>query len=244
MLKSKSKLILMLALSILGYILAIQFRSTLYSSKQRLPVSAEISVLKENIQREKQVGQTLIEQIKNAEKTNRSLLDYQALSSHNDAVRNLIATRDILKRRIGLTDVKGSGIIIELMDAPKEAKVSPLLAIIHYSDVMKVVNELKKAGAQAICINDERVIWSSEQICAGPTIRINNNRYPIPYIIKSTGDPNQLYEGVAESSIVSALFEAKIRVRIEKSKEVVIPAYRHSTDNLINGLEVIDIETG
>lgn len=244
MLKGKSKLILMLALSILGYILAIQFRSTLYSRRQRLPVSAEINVLKENIQREKQVEQTLIEQIKNAEKTNRSLLDYQALSNHNDAVRSLIDTRDTLKHSIGLTDVKGSGIIIELMDAPKEAKVSPLLAIIHYSDVMKVVNELKKAGAQAICINDERVIWSSEQICAGPTIRINNNRYPIPYIIKSTGDPNQLYEGVAKSGIVSALFEAKIRVRIEKSKEVVIPAYRHNTDNLINGLEVIDSETG
>ena len=68
----------------------------------------------------------------------------------------------------------------------------PSWFIIHDYDIRTILNELKTAGAQAIAINGERVVPMSEQICVGPTIIINDNRYPVPYIIEAIGEPDGL----------------------------------------------------
>ncbi len=63
------------------------------------------------------------------------------------------------------------------------------LILIHDEDLLKLVNELKAAGAEAITVNEQRVVASTEIRCAGPTISVNNNRISPPYVIQAIGDP-------------------------------------------------------
>ena len=143
----------------------------------------------------------------------------------------------------GLVGVEGAGITITLDDAPvREPGMPPSWFIIHDYDIRTILNELKTAGAQAIAINGERVVPMSEQICAGPTIIINDNRYPVPYIIEAIGEPDGLYEAMSTSNKVAELKEFNILVDIKKSDKIRISKFSGADklDRYISGLEVVE----
>ena len=95
---------------------------------------------------------------------------------------------------IGLTEVTGSGIILTIADSEIDSNsvldVSDLL--IHDLDLLKVINELKNAGAEAISINNQRIILTTPIICGGNTININGERIGSPFEIKAIGSPEAL----------------------------------------------------
>ena len=63
--------------------------------------------------------------------------------------------------------------------------------IIHDEDLLRVLNELCAAGAEAISINDQRIVATTEVRCAGPTVSVNNVRSAPPYVIKAIGNPKK-----------------------------------------------------
>jgi len=118
------------------------------------------------------------------------------------------------------------------------------ILIIHDQDLRIILNELKKGGAQAISINGERIMPMSEQVCAGPTILINKNRYTAPYIIKAIGDPDNLYKVMINCNRLGLMIRDKIKVKIDKSDEITIELFKgiNEIDKLISGMEVLDNE--
>jgi uncharacterized protein YlxW (UPF0749 family) len=223
---------------ILGIMLAVQFRSTLYQNRQKSASVLNIEYLRDRISEETRIRDELKTRIEeNAVKRDEYL---KALLENKDNL-GLKREWEIIRLKAGLTDVKGPGIILRLDDADARQGVDPSLLIIHDQDIRIILNELKKAGAQAISINGERIVATSELICAGPTILINKNRYPVPYIINAIGDPDLLYDSLARSERLAVMIEDKIRVEIKKSKEVAVPKFSNldNLENLISGLVVI-----
>lgn len=238
--KRESRIIFSIILLILGIALALQFKSTLHSRKQAASNALNAEKLMEQIVSEQQQTDALKtavdENLAHREDLIKAYIeeknDYR-LSSDWDSVR-LIA---------GLTDVQGPGITIKLDDAPARQPDTPVnWQIIHDNDVKIILNELKKSGAQAISINGERVMPMSEQVCAGPTILINGNRYPVPYVINAIGDPDILYENISSNERIAEMVQFKIRVDITKSSNILIPKYSGlvNIDRQISGLEVVD----
>ena len=70
---------------------------------------------------------------------------------------------------IGLIEVTGPGVIVTLSDSKNDVNtalnVSDLL--VHDADVLSVINELKNAGAEAISINDQRLVPTSSILLFG-----------------------------------------------------------------------------
>ena len=97
-------------------------------------------------------------------------------------------------KKAGVTEVFGPGLEIVLDDSTKNQKVgeNPNLYIVHYEDLLRILNELRAAGAEAISVNEQRIGAMSELRCAGPTVSINNVRSAPPYIIKAVGDPKTM----------------------------------------------------
>ena len=93
-----------------------------------------------------------------------------------------ISEPDMLKMQAGLTALEGEGVIIEMDDGNRAANTdeNPNLYVIHDDDVLRVVNELRAAGAEAVSINGQRLIETSEIRCAGPTLSVNNVRSAAP----------------------------------------------------------------
>lgn len=101
----------------------------------------------------------------------------------------------------GLTDVKGKGIVVTVKDGtlnsmPDDVIVDPGYGIVHDTYILTLLNELRAAGAEAISINDERVLSMTEIRCAGPTISINNIKKAAPFEIKAIGDPVTLEDAL------------------------------------------------
>lgn len=104
---------------------------------------------------------------------------------------------------------------------------NPNLYIIHDDDLLRVINELRAAGAEAIAINGERIVAMSEIRCAGPTLSVNNNRSAPPYEIKAIGNPNNLESALKLRGGVLENFKFwGIQADLSQSDDIVIPAFK------------------
>lgn len=134
------------------------------------------------------------------------------------------------KMHSGRTALKGPGITITMYDNPEERHAGFDLNndIIHDSDILNVINDLRIAGAEAISINGERVVSTSEIKCGGPIIRINGRSSATPFVISVIGDPKLLYASVIApgtyGDILKTVYQIGFEVTVEDS--LVIPGYR------------------
>jgi len=140
---------------------------------------------------------------------------------------------ELIKARIlaGLVEVKGPGVTVEMNDAQKPVGSSqdPNLFIIHDDDILAVVNELFAAGAEAMCINGQRVVATTEVRCVGPVIMVNGNRVAPPILIQAIGDSSVLEAALKmRGGVVDNLGLWGIEVKIKVEEEVVLPAYSGS----------------
>ena len=92
---------------------------------------------------------------------------------------------------IGLTDVTGEGVIVTLKDnntvTADSNILDPSMVIVHMPDILGVINELKNAGAEAISINDQRVVSTTSLTCEGNIININGEKISSPFVIIAIG---------------------------------------------------------
>ena len=99
---------------------------------------------------------------------------------------------------LGTSEVSGKGVVITVNDNQTisteslGASEDASMYIVHYDDLLNIVNELKNAGAEAISINGQRVIVTTPIICGGNIININGERIGSPFEIKAIGSPEAL----------------------------------------------------
>ncbi len=128
---------------------------------------------------------------------------------------------------IGLTEVTGPGVIVTLSDSKKDISTAldPNSLLVHDLDVLSVINELKNAGAEAISINDERLVPTSGITCAGNIIEINGEKVGAPFEIKAIGLPEQLSALSRPGGYLETLKNYSIGVELKKSNSITIPKY-------------------
>lgn len=161
-----------------------------------------------------------------------------ARSAPSDTERVKLLSKDLAKAQFmaGLTDVKGPGIVVTLDDSkiplPVGMPAGVLGAsppnIIHDTDINQVVNELKATGAEAVSVNDQRLIATSAVRCAGPTVFVNNTPQTPPYIIKAIGSPKNLTTALNMSGGIMQQIRSYDPTMFQvgkPAKPIVIPAY-------------------
>ncbi len=143
------------------------------------------------------------EAYKNLEKAEKELEKERQSASQKDS--NSSESEKSLKIAnaiIGNTDVEGKGIIITVADNANvtSSTIGVLESIsdylIHDTDLLKIVNELKNAGAEAISINDERITSLTSITCDGNVVLINGNKVSSPFVIKAIGSKEGLLGAV------------------------------------------------
>lgn len=141
-----------------------------------------------------------------------------------------------LKAQAGLTAIEGPGIIITLDDNKVGLTQAPQSDannyIIHYQYILRIVNDLKRGGAEAISVNDQRLATASEIRCVGNTILINTTRLAPPYEIKAIGDVLSLEDTLLNSSQYNNLrylnFPVSYKTTNPQEPALAIPAYSGS----------------
>lgn len=127
---------------------------------------------------------------------------------------------------LGSTDVKGQGVRIILTDAVTnsllKAIYNPKELIIHNTDILEVVNELKIAGAEAIEVNGQRILDNTVIACDGNVIVINGEKISSPFTINAIGFPERLAVLNSEEGYLKRLEQYGIKSTFKPENEIVI----------------------
>lgn len=153
-----------------------------------------------------------------------------------EATKNNSASEQIEKEiklnnnLLGLTKLKGQGIIITLEDDPNATRETVGVLddvsdyIVHYIDIINVVNELKNAGAEAISVNGQRIVNTTSINCIGNVIKINDEKVNSPFEIKAIGLPESLVSLDRPGGYLEYI-KRYVVVTVKKSDEVEIEKY-------------------
>lgn len=141
----------------------------------------------------------------------------------------------------GLTKVEGPGILLEINDGNINSETDTAFEtkskIFHDNDMALVLNDLRKAGAEAISINNHRVIPNTGVICNWAFLGFNDDvtEYA-PFYIYAIGDPDVLESALLdEGSYIRKLMFRELSVKIEKKDNIVM-----MQDNNANSTEYMN----
>ena len=150
------------------------------------------------------------------------LNEYKETEKSNEETEKVIDNElEQVNMLLGKTDVQGKGIEIFLRDTEDEE-----VPKINADDLLVIVNALKLAGAEAISINDQRIINMTDIVNVDTYIKVNGNRILSPYTIKAIG--NQIYlesELIGNGGYVDQLRTIGHDVSIEKKDKITILKY-------------------
>lgn len=201
---------------LLGIMLAVQYKSINYNQSMASFNNKRVDELKTELITLQEQKSSLQDKLKQLEKDNQVYANAKA----GDSAAAQQLKDDLNKARIfaGLTDVKGKGIVVTLDNN----------AFIHVldSDILSVVNELRAAGAQAISVNDERIVAMTEIREAGQYIMVNGKQFEAPFIVKAISDPDDLERSLTLiGGVVEILEDAQLNVSVKKTDEVLIKQF-------------------
>jgi uncharacterized protein YlxW (UPF0749 family) len=122
----------------------------------------------------------------------------------NAEVDDIKSKGDALTVAAGRTGVRGPGVEVQLTDSklpvdklPEGFSVDDI--VVHQQDVQAVVNALWAGGAEAMMIQDQRIIATSAVRCVGNTLILQGRVYSPPYRIRAIGDPASLRDILTQS---------------------------------------------
>jgi uncharacterized protein YlxW (UPF0749 family) len=131
-----------------------------------------------------------------------------------------------LAAEAGLDPVHGPGLEVTLTDAQRDTNgqfprdASPDDLVVHQQDIQAVLNALWSAGAEAVQMQDQRLIATSAPRCVGNTLLLNGRTYSPPYRIVAIGDAPAMQAALAAAPLVTLYKQYVVRFGLGYTEEV------------------------
>lgn len=202
---------------ILGIVIAMQYRSVKINSTLAVYEQQRASDLITDLLREQENNEQLQKRIEELQKE----LDDLRTGSSNETeyIQSLKDTILELQILSGKKTVKGKGVIVTI-DSIGSIPVDD-------TNILAVLNELRAADVQALAVNDERIVATSEVRRAGSYITVNGRKLLPPYIIKAIADPEMLEKSLSIIGGIVDMFKYyNLKIDIKQEENIIIPAVR------------------
>ncbi len=161
----------------------------------------------------------------------------QAIQQNQENLKSITASGNLdtlkkLKSSVGLEMAQGPGVEIILTDGPFANRDNPETidqSLIHAADLRDIVNLLRSTRADAIAINDQRIIASTPISSVGNTILVNNFHTLPPFSITAVGDPDLIISRLKDPKALPDLRQraqdSKIGFSFKTMANVFAPVY-------------------
>lgn len=163
--------------------------------------------------------------------TREQLAKYEAAQDEDDfteITQELVSEISKYKMFSGYETVNGPGVKVTVDDGtrPLYEGEDINVVLVHDVDIIMVINDLKRCGAEAISVNGQRIVDRSEISCSGYTVRINGQVFARPFVIRAIGDGKRMsanllsYEGYG-----TLLRNCGVQFAVELVENVVIQGF-------------------
>ncbi|HYN30764.1 MAG TPA: DUF881 domain-containing protein [Dermatophilaceae bacterium] len=152
-------------------------------------------------------------------------------------VTRLGAEADALAVDAGRVPAQGPTLTVSLDDSPLASDEVPEGftvddIVVHQQDVQAVVNAMWAGGAEAMMLQDQRVISTSAVRCVGNTLILQGRVYSPPYVVRAIGPVPDMRAAVASSPEV-AIYQQYVEAvglgyEVSSSAKETFPAYSGS----------------
>lgn len=227
--QKKGAVLIIFALAILiGLIISIQMNSSDDFGQGGLITIAQANDLERQLKEVRGEKEAILAEYLELEQR---LKEIEEQSISEDALLQA-AMKDLERYRMGsgVVDVKGPGVVINV-DDPVPTEENPgdgySTIMVRYDLLLSLVNKLKDAGAEAISINGQRIIASTEISLAGDNVNINTVPTAPPYTIKAIGNPETMEGALTIRYGIVEMMRNNygLQVSIAKQEEIEIPRY-------------------
>ncbi|MGY5765465.1 DUF881 domain-containing protein [Brachybacterium sp. DNPG3] len=177
---------------------------------------------------------TSIEQLNEEAARTRAEIDELTAEGSDDATEERLAqVADV----VGLTEVTGPALQITLTDAPTSALgskdgIEPDDLVVHQQDMEAYINALWAGGAEAMMLQDQRVVNGSAFRCAGNTLLLEGRVYSPPFTITAVGPTDEMMASLDEASGVRIYREwvdyVGLGEKVVTLDETTLPAFEGS----------------
>lgn len=172
---------------------------------------------------------------KNIKELDKTIESYEQEMANSGGVASALKNElDRVKTLAGLTEVEGPGISITVNPVEQELGIDEP-APIDFRALLLIINELNASGAEAIMINKQRIVSTTQIRTAGYTIIINGVRFSATdkFEIDAIGNPTTLEGAMNFPSLKDdieqyyfATFKTKKADKITILKYNKIPEYK------------------
>lgn len=173
------------------------------SLAQDHPLSGEVNDLVGLITaRDRQVGRLT----DHAEELRADVARLRDLVESSEA-RRLSRTADRMAPVVGVAPVTGPAVQVTLDDAGYTLATLPTGytvndVVVHQEDLQGVINALWAGGAEAIMVQDQRLVATSSVQCVGNTLFLQGRVYSPPYTVTAIGDSASLHAALEADPVV------------------------------------------
>lgn len=219
----RDSLTLTLVLAILGFLVSTAVITGRAEREQAAPRKAELVRLIDD-------RRSLVDDLDQAvEQLRDDLATAQERASRNDALdRESARVAELLAEQAGTVALRGRGLAVHLAPSKREPP-SPQEAgayQIHDGDLQLVVNALFAAGADAVAINDSRLVATTPIRSAGGTIVVNFRPLSPPYTVEAIGADHRQFE----NSEIARRFRRWTKLfglgfEVTEERRLEVPAY-------------------
>jgi uncharacterized protein YlxW (UPF0749 family) len=220
-------LAVILASSMLGFLLTLQIQTAINHPPVTPEYSRDLSAV--TIQRLESEQKSLKDNI--ARLRGRLVAQQQTATSGATSLSSLTDELERQRLAAGLSAPRGPGVSVTLDDSTKPMPAGDEAAnyLIHDFELRDVASLLWLAGAEALAINDERLVASTSIYCVGSTIIVNNTRLSPPYEIRALGNPSQLEEALKDPGTLKKIKSRSklygIQFKYAQAKELTLPTF-------------------
>ena len=158
---------------------------------------------------------------------NEKILEYEEAAIEGKEASMLLQkelkeTNDLL----GRNSVTGEGIVIKMSNTATNR--------VNTEDLLELVNLLKNAGAEAISINEQRIVYDSyiADLTDENYITVKGQRITAPYTIKAIGNTMYLESAISQKNygyIDTKISEGK-QVTVERQANITIASYERKLE--------------
>jgi uncharacterized protein YlxW (UPF0749 family) len=187
----RSSLVLAIVTGLLGFLLV----TAAFSARDAQRAAAPRQTQLVNLIDERRSQESDLEQAVRA--LRQEILDAQRRIASTDRTQRAAADRAAqLAAEAGTTALKGTALIVKLSDSGRQPQASCDAGayLIHDSDLQLVVNALFAAGAEAVSVNDNRIVATSPIRAAGATIVVNFRPLTPPYRVVGIGADRKTFD--------------------------------------------------
>jgi len=210
---SKSQLLIGLLAAVLGFALVVQVRTTQESSGLASARQDDLIRIIDDLSARSERLQSEIAELAAARDRLSTGVDRDAAAL--DEARRRADTLAILA---GTVAAHGRGVVIVIDDPAR---------VVRAELVLDAIQELRDAGAEALMINNVRVVAASYVLDRDGGITVDGTAMQQPYTIAAIGEPATLDEAMfIPGGVVDTVQDVGAAIRVERSTDVVIGALR------------------